>query len=176
MPEDWANADGKIVFKTDSGRSAHGPTAMVFSPNMEILANAWGRQVDLWDVRSRTLLGSIGQGTPLQSTLAFSPDGETLATVPINGDTIMLWDPKTRKLRATLIGHSGWIQDVAFTPDSKSLASASDDLIVRLWDVGTGKCYAVFEGHSGWVSTVTFSPNGGTLVSGSNDKTIRFRK
>lgn len=174
VPEDWATIDGKVVLESDRRISSHGPTAMLFSPDMNILANAWGRQVDLWEMENRTFSGTIGKGTPFQSTLAFSPNSETLATVPINDNTIMLWNPKTRKLSVILEGHSAWIQDVVFTPDSKSLASASDDLTVRLWDVVTGKCYAVFEGHTGWVSTIAFSPDGRFLVSGSNDKTIRL--
>jgi WD40 repeat protein len=174
VPEDWATVDGKPFHKDDHSKVVHGPTAMSFSPNMEILANAWGRQVDLWDVESRKLLGTIGHGWGLQSTLAFSPNCEFLATVSIKDNAIILWNPETRELRASLKGHSAWIRDVVFTTDSKTLASASGDFTIRSWDIMTGKCYAIFEGHSGWVSTLNFSPDGRTLASGSYDTTARL--
>jgi hypothetical protein len=55
---------------------------------MLILVIAWERQVDLWDMESKKLLGTIGHGTPLPSTLAFSPSGENLATIPIKHHAI----------------------------------------------------------------------------------------
>ena len=174
VPEDWVTVDGEPVHKDDDNESREGSTAMSFSPNREILANAWGRQVDLWDVEGRKLLGTIGHGTPLRSTFAFSPNGKLLATISIQDDTIMLWNPETRQLSASLRGPPTWIRNVVFKPDSKTLASASDDYTIRLWDIKTGKCYAILEAHSGWVSTITFSPDGRTLASGSNDTTVRL--
>lgn len=173
VPENWVDVDGKPVHKDDDNKSGRGPTAMSFSPSREILANAWGRQVDLWDVESRNLLGTVGHGTQLQSILAFSPDGEILATASIKDDAIMLWNLETRELCMTLTGHSNWIRDLAFSPDSKTIASASDDYTIRLWR-SDGMCYAILETHSGWVSTIAFSPDGKVLASGSYDRTVRL--
>jgi len=88
VPEDWATVDGKPVHKSNHSKVVHLPTAVSVSPNMLILVIAWERQVDLWDVESKKLLETIGHGTPLLSTLAFSPNGENLATVPIKHNAI----------------------------------------------------------------------------------------
>src|SRR5262249_32126882 len=60
--------------------------------------------------------------------MAFSPDGQVLATV---GDdrTVKLWDvgpegPLTARPRATYLGHSAAVTCVAFSPDGQSVASA----------------------------------------------------
>jgi WD40 repeat protein len=107
------------------------------------------------------------------SSVAFSPDGKTLASA--SGDqTVKLWDIATRKELATLSGHSGVVTSVAFAPDGKILASANGDTTVKLWDIVTRKELATLSGHSGTVISVGFAPNGKTLASASTDNTVKM--
>jgi WD40 repeat protein len=73
--------------------------------------------------------------TPL--SLAFSPDGKTLATVS-NGVNVTLWDVASGKNTATLAGQPSIVLGVAFSPDGKTLASGSADTI-KLWDILSAK-------------------------------------
>ncbi|KAG1665978.1 hypothetical protein FOA52_003203 [Chlamydomonas sp. UWO 241] len=107
------------------------------------------------------------------NTLAFSPDGKTLATGSEDA-TARLWDVATGKERAVLTGHSHGVTTLAFSPDGKTLATGSDDRTARLWDVATGKERAVLTGHSNGVTTLAFSPDGKTLATGSDDRTARL--
>src|SRR5438270_13573706 len=59
-------------------------------------------------------------------SVAYSPDGKTLASASYDG-MLKLWDMATGKERATLKGHRGRVGSVASNRDGKTLASASMD-------------------------------------------------
>ena len=95
-------------------------------------------------------------------SLAFSPDGTTLASAS-RDRTVKLWDMETRAPAATLELDDSRIQ-VAFSPDGRMLATGVYSAI-RLWDLTTRTHTGTLK-HHGWTS-VAFSPDGMTLISGS---------
>jgi WD40 repeat protein len=113
--------------------------------------------------------------TGIVMSVAFSPDGKTLASDSWD-KTIRLWDVATSQpIGQPLTGHTDYVASVAFSPDGKTLASGSWDKTIRLWDVATGKSISQpLTGHTDDVGSVAFSPDGKTLASGSWDKTIRL--
>ncbi|MDH6104584.1 trypsin-like peptidase domain-containing protein [Anabaenopsis tanganyikae CS-531] len=117
---------------------------------------------------SSSLVNTLTGHSEWVRSVAFSPDGQTLASGS-DDDTIKLWDVATGTSIATLTGHSSWVNSVAFSPDGKTLASGSWDGTIKLWDVATGTSIATLTGHSSWVNSVAFSPDGKTLASGSSD-------
>jgi WD40 repeat protein/serine/threonine protein kinase len=105
--------------------------------------------------------------------VAFSPDGQTIAT----GDdtTVRLWDVATGAEIRRFEGHTGRVWSPAFSPDGKLLATASQGGAVRLWEVSTGQEIRRFEGLKGAeVFSVAFSPDGQTLVTAHQERLARL--
>ncbi|AFZ17987.1 WD40 domain-containing protein [Allocoleopsis franciscana] len=149
-------------------------TSVAFSPNSQTLASSGDNTVRLWDVTTGHCLHVLqGHGSWWVQCVAFSPDGQTLASG--SGDqTVRLWEVTTGQGLRVLQGHDSEVRCVAFSPDSQLLASGSRDGMVRLWKVSTGQCLNTLQGHNDWVQSVAFSQDGQTLASSSNDQTVRL--
>ena len=118
---------------------------------------------------TRTLLGH----TQEVQSVAFSPDGQTLASGSTDG-TVKLWNVNTGKAFRTLSDHTDAVWSVAIAPDGKTLASGSWDRTVKLWNLETGKIQRTLRGHSKQVHSIAFSPDGRTIASGDLGGTIKL--
>ncbi|MEM8676690.1 MAG: NB-ARC domain-containing protein, partial [Cyanobacteria bacterium P01_G01_bin.67] len=101
-------------------------------------------------------------------SLAFSPDGQFLATGDTKGE-IHLWQVTPPRSLMTFQGHSNWVLSLAWSPDGNTLASSSYEQNIRLWQPHTGECTKTLMGHSNWVLSLAWSSDSNTLASSGDD-------
>jgi len=149
--------------------------SVVFSPDGRTLASGSAdNTIKLWEVATGRELRTLAGHSASVNSLAFSPDGQTLASSGSKDKTIKLWEVATGNLLRTLIGHSAFVMSVALSAEGKKLASGNWDKTIKLWDLATGRELRTLSGHSGSITSLAFNGNGKTLASGSYDKTIKL--
>jgi WD40 repeat protein len=121
-------------------------------------------------------------------SIAFSPDGKTMASVG-KDNVLRLWS-----LQPTLVQIGGILRktqrfaisnfydlqgsSVEFSPSHPTLAVSSWLGKVWIWNLGkSGReltTPSILSGHQAEVTSVDFSPDGRLIASASNDKTVRI--
>ena len=142
-----------------------------YSPDNSLLAISTTIGIWLHDANSGGVLALLTGHTKAVSVLAFSPDGDLLASGD-NDAKIILWDTTTYQPFKTL-KTKGFVVAIAFSPDGKSLAAGSGKSI-QLWDMRSGQpVFNIYQNYS-TISDLVFSPDGTSLASASIDDNIQL--
>lgn len=173
---------GRIELKNPEGDLCHKEEiiAIAFNPRNDLFLLAVGSrdsQVTLWDLKNIEephLLYTLKDHIECVRSVAFSSDGETLATAG-EDQTIRIYnlkEPARPTLLNCLSGHHSAISSVGFHPHQKNrLATSSWDETVRIWDLGTPEP-KVFKDTAS-VKSIAFSPDGTHLISAGWDPIIK---
>jgi len=133
----WDAVTGKqTATLTESGAtSGEQVNSVKFGKGGQTLAVAFGSNVALWDTATGRRAAVLTAGGTVNS-MAFSPDGKTLAVGGENG-IVTLWNTGTHVPSAPMAAVSA-VFSVAFSPDGSTLAAGTDAGSVDLWDTATG--------------------------------------
>ncbi len=151
--------------------------ALTFSPNSKILASCGdGLEINLWSTETGDKLLTLTGDRSTIYNLAFSPDGNMLASADYS--KIYLWDLTdltTARLVRKINTHSTY-PEVLFSPDGRTLVSEGQGSI-RLIDPDSGTFLSMHPRHpdalkSRGISKLIFIQDGKTLASTSWDGTI----
>jgi WD40 repeat protein len=156
-----------------------GPAYATFSPSGKTIAVAAGTSVQLVEAGTGKLQREFKGHTRRLHSIAFAPDGKTLAT----GDgefkvdhvlgEVRLWDVESGKLFATLDWNGSDVTSLAFTPDGKRVIGGGLKGF-RVWQCSTGKLLHEQEIVGGSLA-IAVSPDGRTMAGGGFDEVVTLR-
>ena len=107
-------------------------------------------------------------------TVAFAPDGQTIASAGVDR-LVRIWDIETGRLLRSMRGHTQDIRVAVYTPDGESLATGSDDRTIRLWNPKTGEPRKLlFTRYDHNVVSLSMSPDGLMMARGAYNKDIKI--
>jgi hypothetical protein len=165
----WEPATGNRTRALDR-QYDNGIFCMALSPDARVLAlgGALGAPVQLIDTATSKRLRSIPITRCVVESIAFAPDGKTLAAGG-SDYSVRLWNAATGELLHR------WQTDaacscLAFSPDGKTLAASGWGKAVSLWDVTTGDLRRGLLGKTGVGRSLAFSPEGKTLALGTDGR------
>lgn len=163
----WDLEAGRVIraLHDPPGGSALSSVELAYSPDGEYLAVGG----DLWDLGTGESLTEMEQAIGAKtscwsSSVAFAPQGDTLATGCFEGQ-LDLWSvPDGAHLRR-VGGYSSWVTDLAYSPDGDYLAAVYSvpDYLVQVWQLPEGT--ASFTLTGGRFTRVAYSADGRTLAT-----------
>ena len=142
--------------------TGHGESVTI-SPDGQTLAGSDDKKIKLWNPKTGDFLRALIGHKKTVLSLAFSPDGQILASAS-RDKTIKLWNPKTGGLLRTLTGHKWPVESVAISPDGRTLISC-DYKVIKFWYLKSGNLLRTIKIYFGDVANVAISPDGQTLAS-----------
>jgi WD40 repeat protein len=172
-------AGGLMVWDVDqhktvrNSRHDRGVSSVAFSPDSRLIAfSTFDQPPQVLEFAGNQVVATLGDNR--RGPLAFSPDGQTLAT-GCTDKSIPLWDVKARADRRVLSGAKDRAYgSFAFSPDGTLLLTPCGSAGVYLWDLRTGEPKHIFQ-HGGYFTRSSlFSPDGRWIITGGWDGTTRL--
>ena len=122
---------------------------------------------------ARVRIGSIeDQPSGLVSSVAFSPDGKTLALGTEKGG-VQIWEVASGVELWRSPASEVSVTSLAYSRDGKRLGYGDEEGGLRLIEAASGSALLTLDGHEDVVLSVAFSPAGKILASAGEDGAVR---
>lgn len=135
---------------------------------------AVGRQgiVELVDVATRQVRGTLEGLAGAVGAVAYSPDGQRLAATGGPGKDVLIWDLARRAVATRLRGAPPDVRALIFSPDGERLIAASSKTMV-IWELATGRVQRTLPVPGQAIQAIALSPDGARAVTAGADRMLR---
>jgi WD40 repeat protein len=167
----WRLADGKLLHTLDDPQMR---AAAKLSPDGKTIITT-GRKpyfggdgvfnIKIWSTATGKLLRTIPDSPIEITSIAMSPDGQTIIKGDAEG-TIKILRFNDGKLLQTLSGHQNSINSIIVNRNSGNIVSGSSDGTIKVWRLADGKLLNTIPGY---VECLAVSPDGRTIAGGSSN-------
>ena len=150
--------------------------ALAFTSGGKTLEVAGPAAIGVWDLTNQaTITAQPLAGVTDGGSVAFSPDGTTLATGGDDGN-VRLWNTATQQeIGAPMSSDLKPVEAVAFSPDGTTVAAASSDGTVQLWNAATQQeAGTTMVTGSAAVGALAFRPDGKFLATAGDDGNVQL--
>jgi len=154
--------------------------SLAFTPDGTVLAAAGGNTEDftirVWNVISGEAIGTLSGHSGIVWNVAFSPDGQLLASASSDG-TAKIWNWRSGDLLKTL-NFTDQVGSISFSPDGQTLAVGGLDdqknLKAAIWTFSTSTWELLLKIPEGVnITAMTYSPNGRLLIGGGASRNVQ---
>lgn len=182
-PSQPAIIDSQPLAQVEAGSAV---SSVAFHPSGNMLAVGSGQACYLWDVDKKQILRTLERkpGTVVTAWVAFSPDGQWLATGgggDLDKPIVQLWDAGGEQLLRTFDGPLDYVYTIAFSRDGCLLAvgGGPQENIVKLYDVAGCEGHKAGDllytlWHNRFVLSTAFNPAAHLLASAGGDTATRI--
>ena len=186
-----ASSDGKIrLFNITNGtlsRTLAGHTSpissILYSSDGKRLVSASETGIRIWNADNGDLISDPGSNAIYDSaksitSIALSPDGDTLCVLDGNGGLTLYSLDGKRKPKSLQSKSGGTFDLVAFGTDGETFATAGSGIFgnaeIRLWDKAEGKELRTLTGNANKIYAMGLSPDGSKLAVADDYSTINI--
>ncbi|KAI1134357.1 WD40 repeat-like protein [Hypoxylon sp. FL0543] len=155
------------------------PSSVAFAPNGNMVAVGFAKNVDtnsstvrILNIKTGDTIAEFGSKPYFISSLAFSPDGVSIASATFEGQ-LQIWNIESGATLADLRLDT-MIEVITFSPGGEALAIGLADGTIQFWDPVSREQVRELRNHTQQVRDIVFSPDGKIMASALDDCTLRL--
>ena len=147
-------------------------TALAIAPDGRVATTSAGNVLDLWDTTTVARLGESIEFEQTVSSLAFAPDGATLAVGLVGGDVRLVDVARHTVMPATLGGATERVTALAFDVSGDSLYVGHAGGATTVYALGDRSVVRALPRYDGEGRSVAFGARGLIVAAGSGPATV----